>query len=67
MTARFLRMDGASMVYQSRLCALTCWNTRRNFGSWHKVRAQPGAFEGTETAALLTLGVEGPFIGALQT
>jgi hypothetical protein len=23
--------------------------------SWHKVRAQPGAYEGTETAALPTL------------
>jgi hypothetical protein len=34
---------------------------------WHKVRAQPGAHEGTKTAALQTLGVEGQFNAALQT
>jgi hypothetical protein len=28
---------------------------------WHKVRAQLGAFEGTETAALPTLGINGRF------
>jgi hypothetical protein len=27
-------------------------------GSWHKVRAQPEAYEGTETTALPTLGHE---------
>jgi hypothetical protein len=25
---------------------------------WHKVRAQPGAYEGTKTAALPTLGIK---------
>jgi hypothetical protein len=34
---------------------------------WHKVRTQPGAYEGTKTAALPTLGVEGQFSAALQT
>jgi hypothetical protein len=38
-----------------------------NVGCWHKVRAQPGAYEGTKTAALPTLGVEGQFSAALQT
>jgi len=35
--------------------------------SWHNVRAQPGAYEGTKTAALPTLGIEGQFSAALQT
>ena len=34
---------------------------------WHKVRAHPGAYEGTKTAAMPTLGVEGQFSAALQT
>ncbi|HUS52710.1 MAG TPA: hypothetical protein VMY41_01725, partial [Thermohalobaculum sp.] len=29
-----------------------------NFGKWHKVRAQSGAYEKTKIAALPTLGVE---------
>jgi len=32
-----------------------------NVSSWHKVRAQLGPFEGTETAALPTLGIKGRF------
>jgi hypothetical protein len=28
---------------------------------WHNVRAQPGAYEGTKTAALPTLGIKGRF------
>ena len=32
-----------------------------NVGIWHKVRAQPGAYEGTKTAALPMLGIEGRF------
>jgi hypothetical protein len=32
-----------------------------NVGAWHKVRAQPGAYEGTKTAALPTLGIKGRF------
>jgi hypothetical protein len=35
--------------------------------SWHNARAQLGVFEGTETAALPTLGIEGRFSAALQT
>ncbi len=38
-----------------------------NVGIWHNVRAQVGAFEGTETASLPTLGIEGRFSAALQT
>jgi hypothetical protein len=41
-----------------------------NFGtecSWHNVRAQPGAYEGTQPGGLPTLGVEGQFSAALQT
>jgi hypothetical protein len=34
---------------------------------WYNVRAQLGAFEGTKTAALQTLGIEGRFSAALQT
>jgi len=33
---------------------------------WHNVRAQLGAFKGTKTAALPTLGIEGRFSAALQ-
>jgi hypothetical protein len=33
----------------------------RNVTSWHNVRAQLGAFEGTKTAALPTLGIKGRF------
>jgi hypothetical protein len=29
--------------------------------SWHNVRAQPEAFEGTKAAALPTLGIKGRF------
>jgi hypothetical protein len=32
-----------------------------NVSSWHNVRAQPGAFEGTKAAALPTLGINGQF------
>ena len=39
----------------------------RNVALWHKVRAQLGPFEGTKTAALPTLGIEGQFSTALQT
>ncbi len=30
-------------------------------GSWHNVRAQPGAYEGTKAAVLPTLGIKGRF------
>jgi hypothetical protein len=40
---------------------------RNNGNSWHNVRAQPGAFGGTETAALPTLRAERRFIAAFQT
>jgi hypothetical protein len=33
----------------------------RNVSSWHNVRAQLGAFEGTKAAALPTLGIKGQF------
>ena len=35
--------------------------------SWHNVRAKPGAYEGTKTAALPTFGAEGQFSAAFQT
>ncbi len=38
-----------------------------NVALWHKACVQPGAFEGTETAALPTLKAECRFIAALQT
>jgi hypothetical protein len=37
-----------------------------NFGLWHNVRAQPGALEGTETAALPTFGAECRFTIAFK-
>jgi len=38
-----------------------------NVGIWHNVRAQPEAFECTQTAALPTFGPECRVIGGFQT
>jgi hypothetical protein len=54
----FLRTISAAWLQVS---SWPTWTERSDVGSWHNVRAQLGPFEGTETAALPTLGIKGRF------
>jgi hypothetical protein len=60
---RMLALYTISGEFERRqVCSCWCY-----VASWHNVRAQLGAFEGTETASLPTLDNECRFTVAFQT